>query len=65
MKVFEPFRLDTLNHCLWRGETRVMLTPKAFDVLRYLAEHTDRLITQDEILEALWPESGAISSSRR
>ena len=55
MKVFEPFRLDTVNHCLSRGETRMPLTPKAFDVLRYLAEHTDRLVTQDEILEALWP----------
>ena len=31
------------------------LTPKAFDVLRYLVEHADRLVTQDEILEALWP----------
>lgn len=57
MKVFEPFRLDTINHCLSRGETRIPLTPKAFDVLRYLAEHTDRLVTQDEILEALWPDT--------
>lgn len=57
MKVFEPFRLDTVNHCLWRAETRMPLTPKAFDVLRYLAEHIDRLVTQDEILEALWPDT--------
>src|SRR6476660_3043510 len=55
MKVFHPFRLDTLNHCLWREEERVTLTPKAFDVLRYLVEHADRLVTQEEILEALWP----------
>ncbi len=57
MKVFQPFRLDTVNHCLWRGEDRVSLTPKAFDVLRYLVEHADRLVTQNEILEALWPET--------
>jgi DNA-binding winged helix-turn-helix (wHTH) protein/tetratricopeptide (TPR) repeat protein len=57
MKVFEPFRLDTVNHCLWRGEARLPLTPKAFDVLRYLVEHADRLVTQDELLEALWPET--------
>src|SRR5690349_8750137 len=57
MKVFEPFRLDTLNHCLWRAKERVPLTPKAFDVLRYLVEHAERLVTQDEILEALWPET--------
>ncbi len=57
MKQFHSFRLDTVNHCLWNGEDRVSLTPKAFDVLRYLVEHADRLVTQDEILEALWPET--------
>jgi DNA-binding winged helix-turn-helix (wHTH) protein/predicted ATPase len=57
MKVFQPFRLDTVNHCLWRTDERVPLTPKAFDVLRYLVEHADRLVTQNEILEALWPET--------
>src|ERR1700686_5312339 len=57
MKVFQPFRLDTVNHCLWRAEERVRLPPRAFDVLRYLVEHAERLVTQDEILEALWPET--------
>lgn len=57
MKVFGPFRLDTVNHCLWRANSRAPLTPKAFDVLRYLVEHADRLVTQDELLEALWPET--------
>ncbi len=55
MKQFHSFRLDVVNHCLWNGERRVSLTPKAFDVLRYLVEHADRLVTQDEILGALWP----------
>ena len=57
MKQFHSFRLDTVNHCLWHGEDRVSLTPKAFDVLRYLVDHADRLVTQDEILAALWPET--------
>jgi len=57
MKQFHSFRLDIVNHCLWRGEDRVLLTPKAFDVLRYFVEHADRLVTQDEILGALWPET--------
>src|SRR5712664_857177 len=57
MKQFHSFRLDVVNHCLWNGEDRVSLTPKGFDVLRYLVEHADRLVTQDEILEALWPET--------
>jgi len=57
MKHFHSFRLDVVNHCLWNGEDRVSLTPKAFDVLRYLVEHADRLVTQDELLGALWPET--------
>src|SRR6266850_1658300 len=57
MKKFRSFRLDPANQCLWRGEKRVPITPKAFDVLRYLVEHPGRLVTQDEILEALWPET--------
>src|SRR5215467_11754300 len=57
MKLFRSFRLDSGNQCLWRGEHRVPLTPKAFDVLRYLVEHPGRLVSQDELLEALWPET--------
>jgi len=34
MKQFHAFKLDTTNHCLWRGDERVALTPKAFDLLR-------------------------------
>src|SRR5262245_57455269 len=57
MKQFHAFRLDTTNHCLWRGEERVSLTPKAFDLLRYLVEHAGRLVTQEEILQALWTDT--------
>src|SRR5260370_5981251 len=30
---------------------------ESFDVLAYLVEHVGRVVTQDEILEALWPET--------
>ncbi len=57
---FLEFRLDPANQCLWRREGSgeeacVALTPKAFDVLRYLGEHAGQLVTQDELLDALWP----------
>jgi DNA-binding winged helix-turn-helix (wHTH) protein len=59
MKVFSPFRLDTVNQCLWRrGDTgqeeRILLTPKAHAVLVYLVVHAGRLVTSDELLEAVW-----------
>jgi TolB-like protein/DNA-binding winged helix-turn-helix (wHTH) protein/Flp pilus assembly protein TadD len=57
MKLFKAFRLDTANHMLWRDGDRVPLAPKAFDVLAYLVEHAGRVVTQDEIFEALWSET--------
>ncbi len=52
---FASFRLDVEDQCLWRGSERVVLTPKAFSVLQYLVERAGRLVTQNELLEALWP----------
>jgi TolB-like protein/DNA-binding winged helix-turn-helix (wHTH) protein/Flp pilus assembly protein TadD len=57
MKSFQSFRLDTADQCLWRGQERVPIAPKAFDVLRYLVENPGRLVTQDEVLEKLWPDT--------
>jgi predicted ATPase/DNA-binding winged helix-turn-helix (wHTH) protein len=57
MKHFESFGLDTLNECLWKNGTQIALAPKPFAVLRYLVEHPGRLITHDELLDALWPET--------
>jgi len=57
VKSFRSFCLDTSNQCLWRGEERVQIPPKAYDVLRYLVENPGRLVTPDELLERLWPET--------
>jgi predicted ATPase len=57
MKQFECFGLDTANQCLLRDGVTLNLPPKPFAVLRYLVEHAGRLITQDELLDALWPET--------
>jgi predicted ATPase len=57
LKQFGSFTLDTLNECLWRAGVRIALPPKPFAVLRYLVENPGRLITHDELLDALWPET--------
>jgi predicted ATPase len=57
MKQFGCFQLDTQNECLWQNGARVALTPKPFAVLRYLVENPQRLVTHDELLEKLWPET--------
>jgi DNA-binding winged helix-turn-helix (wHTH) protein len=55
MKSFQGFRLDMANHCLWHGQQRVAIPPKPYDMLRYLVESRG-LVTQDELLDKLWPE---------
>jgi len=57
MKLFHSFRLDTTNQCLWRDDKRLAIPPKVYDVLRYLVENPGRLITQEELLEKLWPDT--------
>jgi TolB-like protein/DNA-binding winged helix-turn-helix (wHTH) protein/Flp pilus assembly protein TadD len=57
MKSFLSFQLDPENHSLCRGEERLQITPKAFDVLCHLVEKAGSLVTQDELLEALWPDT--------
>jgi DNA-binding winged helix-turn-helix (wHTH) protein/tetratricopeptide (TPR) repeat protein len=52
---FPPFRLDPLAQRLLRGDERLSIKPRAFAVLRYLVERPERLITKQELLEALWP----------
>ena len=54
---FGPFTLDPANACLWHGTEAVALPPKVFDVLHYLVTHPDRLVTKDELLDAVWPET--------
>jgi DNA-binding winged helix-turn-helix (wHTH) protein/predicted ATPase len=54
---FDPFCLDPAEARLSRAGQPVPLTPKAFDVLLYLARRPGRLVTKDELLNAVWADS--------
>jgi DNA-binding winged helix-turn-helix (wHTH) protein len=51
---FPPFRLDLSSEQLWREDEPLALRPKTFAVLRYLVEHPGKLVTKDELLDAVW-----------
>ncbi len=55
--VFGNYRLDLTNQCLWRDERSIPIPPKEFAVLLYLLRHPGRLVTKDELIEAVWPET--------
>jgi two-component system KDP operon response regulator KdpE len=51
---------DTRQVVVHRRHTR--LTPKEFDLLRYLVAHANRVLTHRELLQAVWgPERGGRS----
>ncbi len=51
---FAPFRLDPKGWMLWHANQPVALPPRAFSVLCYLVEHAGRLVTKDQLLDAVW-----------
>ena len=51
---FEGFELDPVRRTLSRADSPVSLTPKAFDVLFFLAQNPTRLVTKEELLQAVW-----------
>jgi len=57
MKQFHSFRLDTNDECLWRDGQRLALTRKAFAVLNHLIGQAGHLVTKEELMEAVWPET--------
>jgi DNA-binding winged helix-turn-helix (wHTH) protein len=47
--------LDTERRELHRTGLPVKLEPKVYQVLVYLVQHADRLVTRDELLDHVWP----------
>lgn len=52
---FAAFRLELANQRLVGPQGEIPLRPKAFAVLRFLAEHPDQLVTKAALLDACWP----------
>src|SRR5215471_19846031 len=63
--VFDHFRFDPDHACLWRDAEAIVLPPKTFAVLHYLVTHPDRLVTKDELLDAIWPETAVTDAVLR
>ena len=51
---FERFHVDTDTFSLSRDEVAMRIDPQEFDVLVYLIERRDRVVTRDELFASLW-----------
>jgi eukaryotic-like serine/threonine-protein kinase len=54
---FGPFSIDVEERVLRRDGRPVPLTPKAFDVLAALVQQPGRLISKEELLQKVWPDT--------
>ena len=54
---FGPFCLDVRERRLSRGDEVIPLRLKVFDTLLVLVENAGRLVTKQELLDAVWPET--------
>lgn len=52
---FAGFELDKHRRALRLGDREIALQPRVFDLLLYLVENQDRVVSKDELLDALWP----------
>lgn len=51
---FEDLSLNRVTHEVYRGQQRLELTAKEFDLLEFLLRHTRQVMTRDQILEQVW-----------
>jgi len=54
---FEPFCLDLVDERLWRHDANVPMGHKAFAVLARLVSQPNQLVTKDDLLASVWPDT--------
>lgn len=54
---FGPFRVDPGKEILLRAGEPVPLTPKTFQVLLVLVRHHKEVVSKDDLMKAVWPDT--------
>src|ERR1700720_1728215 len=54
---FGPFRVDPSRETLLKAGVAVPLTPKTFQILLVLVRHGQEIVTKDELMKAVWPDT--------
>jgi len=53
---FANFTLNPRGGTIHRAENEIELRSKSFEVLCYIVEHHGRLVTREELMQAIWPD---------
>jgi DNA-binding winged helix-turn-helix (wHTH) protein len=51
--LFEDYALDTDRRELQRGAAVVWVTPQVFDLLDYLIRNRERVVSKDDLIDAI------------
>jgi len=51
---FEPFTLDLDRGLLLQGDRDIAIEPQAFDLMALIVANHDRVVSKDEMIEAVW-----------
>src|ERR1700748_1501243 len=54
---FGPFRVDPARETLLKEGVSVPLTPKTFQILLVLVRHGKEIVTKDDLLKTVWPDT--------
>ena len=54
---FDIFRVDLVERLLFKEDREVPLTPKVFDTLLVLLENSSHVLTKQELMQKVWPDS--------
>jgi DNA-binding winged helix-turn-helix (wHTH) protein/Tol biopolymer transport system component len=54
---FEGFELDPANRVFALGGKTIAIPSRAFDLLLYMARNTQRLLTKEELMKAVWGDT--------
>jgi eukaryotic-like serine/threonine-protein kinase len=54
---FGPFQVNPEKEILLRAGEPVQLTPKTFQILLVLVRHSNELVTKEDLLKTVWPDT--------
>src|SRR2546427_606716 len=59
----DDYTLDPTGYELRQHGRLVRLEPRVFDLVTYLVQHANRMVTKEELLEQLWPQQFVTDAS--
>ncbi|MEM6610749.1 MAG: response regulator transcription factor [Cyanobacteria bacterium P01_C01_bin.72] len=62
--IFADIKLNLLTREVCRGERRIELTTKEFNILQYLIMHSEQVLSRQQILDRVWDNSDVVKQDR-